>query len=62
VTFDPEIAGIFAEEAAEILDNAELALRSIRQKPEPATTVELQRLLHTSRVEHGWPASRRWAT
>ncbi len=45
--FDPEIAAIFAEEAAEILDNAELALRAIRQKPEPAATVELQRLLHT---------------
>jgi chemosensory pili system protein ChpA (sensor histidine kinase/response regulator) len=46
-SFDPEIAAIFAEEAAEILDNAELALGAIRQKPEPAATVELQRLLHT---------------
>ena len=45
--FDPEIAGIFAEEAAEILDNAELALRALRENPAPAATVELQRLLHT---------------
>ena len=46
-TFDPEVAAIFAEEAAEILDNAELALRALREKPSPAATVELQRLLHT---------------
>jgi chemosensory pili system protein ChpA (sensor histidine kinase/response regulator) len=45
--FDPEIAAIFAEEAAEILDNAELALRALRENPARATTVELQRLLHT---------------
>ncbi|HUL83685.1 MAG TPA: Hpt domain-containing protein [Gammaproteobacteria bacterium] len=45
--FDPEIAGIFAEEAAEILDNAELALRALRENPAPAATVEMQRLLHT---------------
>ena len=45
--YDAEIAAIFAEEAAEILDNAELALRSLRQEPAPAATVELQRLLHT---------------
>jgi chemosensory pili system protein ChpA (sensor histidine kinase/response regulator) len=45
--FDPEIAGIFAEEAGEILDNAELALRALRENPAPGTTVELQRLLHT---------------
>src|SRR5436190_84252 len=35
-TFDPEVAAIFAEEAAEILDNAELALRAVREKPAPA--------------------------
>jgi chemosensory pili system protein ChpA (sensor histidine kinase/response regulator) len=46
-SFDPEIAGIFAEEAAEILDKAELALGALRHKPEAAATVELQRLLHT---------------
>ena len=46
-SFDPEIAAIFAEEAAELLDNAELALGTIRQTAEPAATVELQRLLHT---------------
>ena len=45
--YDAEIAGIFAEEAAELLDNAEVALRSLRQQPAPAATVELQRLLHT---------------
>ena len=45
--FDPEIAAIFAEEAAEILDNAELALRALRENPSPAATVEMQRLLHT---------------
>jgi len=46
-SFDPEIAGIFAEEAAEILEDAELALGSLRQKPDPAATFQLQRLLHT---------------
>ena len=45
--FDPEIAGIFAEEAAEILDNAELALQQVRQGQEQSAFVELQRLLHT---------------
>ncbi len=45
--YDAEIAAIFAEEAAELLDNAEVALRSLRQEPSPAATVELQRLLHT---------------
>jgi chemosensory pili system protein ChpA (sensor histidine kinase/response regulator) len=46
-SYDPEIAAIFAEEAAEILDEAEHALTTIRHNPEPAATVELQRLLHT---------------
>jgi chemosensory pili system protein ChpA (sensor histidine kinase/response regulator) len=46
-TFDPEIAGIFAEEAAEILDNAEVALQELRQHQDPGALVELQRFLHT---------------
>jgi chemosensory pili system protein ChpA (sensor histidine kinase/response regulator) len=46
-TFDPEIAGIFAEEAAEILDNAEVALQQLRQHQDSAALVELQRFLHT---------------
>jgi chemosensory pili system protein ChpA (sensor histidine kinase/response regulator) len=45
--FDREIAGIFAEEAAEILDKAELALRQVRQSEDQSAFVELQRLLHT---------------
>ncbi len=46
-SFDPEIAAIFAEEAAEILDNAELALQAVRQSDDLSPVVELQRLLHT---------------
>ncbi|HLF12819.1 MAG TPA: Hpt domain-containing protein, partial [Gammaproteobacteria bacterium] len=45
--FDPEIAVIFAEEAAELLDHAELALQEFRQNHDTAAFVELQRLLHT---------------
>ena len=46
--FDPEIAAIFTEEAAEILESAELALQDFRSdSPAPECLVELQRLLHT---------------
>src|SRR4029079_6609563 len=45
--YDAEIAAIFAEEATELLDNAEVALRSLREAPAANATVELQRLLHT---------------
>ncbi|HEU4619112.1 MAG TPA: Hpt domain-containing protein [Gammaproteobacteria bacterium] len=46
--FDPEVAGIFAEEAAEILDNAELALQTMQSGGASSESlVELQRLLHT---------------
>jgi len=46
--FDPEIAAIFMEEAAEILENAESALDTLRREGEgSASIVELQRLLHT---------------
>ncbi|HEX7079969.1 MAG TPA: Hpt domain-containing protein [Gammaproteobacteria bacterium] len=46
--FDPEIAAIFMEEAAEILENAESALGTLRREGEgSASVVELQRLLHT---------------
>jgi chemosensory pili system protein ChpA (sensor histidine kinase/response regulator) len=45
--FDPEIAAIFAEEAAEILDQAEAALQSARQTTDAAPIVALQRFLHT---------------
>jgi chemosensory pili system protein ChpA (sensor histidine kinase/response regulator) len=45
--FDPEIAAIFAEEAAEILDNTEAALREVRQRQDAASVVVLQRYVHT---------------
>ena len=45
--FDPEIAAIFAEEAAEILDNAEAALQEVRQRQDQSAVAMLQRLLHT---------------
>ncbi|MGI9257371.1 MAG: Hpt domain-containing protein, partial [Gammaproteobacteria bacterium] len=48
VDFDPEIAAIFADEAAELLESAELALEDLRSdEPSPDRFVELQRLLHT---------------
>ena len=48
VKFDPEIAAIFAEEAAETLENAELALQDFyKGGAELERLVELQRLLHT---------------
>ena len=48
VEFDPEIATIFAGEAAEILESAELALQDFRKgDAEFKSLVELQRLLHT---------------
>ena len=45
--YDPDIAGIFAEEAAEILENADAALTSVRQTNDAASIVALQRYLHT---------------
>ena len=45
--FDPEIAGIFAEEAAEILDSAEAALQEVRQRQDQPAVARLQRFLHT---------------
>jgi chemosensory pili system protein ChpA (sensor histidine kinase/response regulator) len=45
--FDPEIAAIFAEEAAEILDNSQGALQDVRQRQDQASVVVLQRFLHT---------------
>jgi len=48
VEFDPEVATIFAGEAAEILESAELALQDFRKgDAEFKSLVELQRLLHT---------------
>jgi chemosensory pili system protein ChpA (sensor histidine kinase/response regulator) len=48
-SYDPEIAAIFAEEATELLDQAEDALRDLENTPADARRVllELQRLLHT---------------
>jgi chemosensory pili system protein ChpA (sensor histidine kinase/response regulator) len=48
-SYDPEIATIFAEEAAELLDQAEEALRDLQNIPaDPERALlELQRLLHT---------------
>jgi chemosensory pili system protein ChpA (sensor histidine kinase/response regulator) len=45
--FDPEIAAIFAEEAAEILESSEAALQEVRQRQDPPTVAVLQRYLHT---------------
>jgi len=45
--FDPEIAAIFAEEAAEILDNAQAALQDVRQRQDQPSVAVLQRYLHT---------------
>jgi chemosensory pili system protein ChpA (sensor histidine kinase/response regulator) len=45
--FDPEIAAIFAEEAAEILDNSEAALQEVRQRQDQPSVAMLQRFLHT---------------
>ncbi len=45
---DPEIVAIFSEEAAEILDGAELALQDFRRdSSQTVQLAELQRLLHT---------------
>jgi chemosensory pili system protein ChpA (sensor histidine kinase/response regulator) len=48
-SYDPEIAAIFAEEATELLDQAEDALRDLENAPADARPglLELQRLLHT---------------
>jgi len=45
--FDPEIAAIFAEEAAEILENSEAALKDVRQRQDQPSVGMLQRFLHT---------------
>ncbi|MBN1237288.1 MAG: Hpt domain-containing protein [Gammaproteobacteria bacterium] len=46
--FDPEIAAIFTEEAAEILEGADTALERMRADgASPESLVEMQRLLHT---------------
>jgi chemosensory pili system protein ChpA (sensor histidine kinase/response regulator) len=45
--FDPEIAAIFAEEAAEILDSSQAALQDVRQRQEQGAVAMLQRYLHT---------------
>jgi chemosensory pili system protein ChpA (sensor histidine kinase/response regulator) len=45
--FDPEIAAIFAEEAAEILDSSQAALQDVRQRQEQGSVAMLQRYLHT---------------
>lgn len=47
-SFDPEIAAIFTEEAAELLEAAEIALDALRgDAASVASVVELQRLVHT---------------
>ncbi|HEY3516468.1 MAG TPA: response regulator, partial [Gammaproteobacteria bacterium] len=45
--FDPEIAGIFAEEAAEILDSSQAALQEVRERQDQPAVARLQRFLHT---------------
>ncbi len=48
IEFDPEIAAIFAEEAAEILDSSDSSLdRLSNDVADPAAIAELQRDLHT---------------
>jgi chemosensory pili system protein ChpA (sensor histidine kinase/response regulator) len=47
IDFDPEIAAIFAEEAAELLEDAERSLQAIRQAQGTNGVTELQRVLHT---------------
>jgi chemosensory pili system protein ChpA (sensor histidine kinase/response regulator) len=44
--FDPEIAAIFSEEAAEMLESSEAALQEVRQQDQ-AALARLQRFLHT---------------
>jgi chemosensory pili system protein ChpA (sensor histidine kinase/response regulator) len=46
-SYDPEIASIFAEEAAELLDQAETALQDLESEDRTTVLHELQRLLHT---------------
>lgn len=47
-SFDPEIAAIFAEEAVELLEQAEAAVQELASADERSTLLsELQRLLHT---------------
>jgi chemosensory pili system protein ChpA (sensor histidine kinase/response regulator) len=45
--FDPEIAAIFAEEAAEMLESSEAALQEVRQRQDQSAVARLQRFLHT---------------
>jgi chemosensory pili system protein ChpA (sensor histidine kinase/response regulator) len=45
--FDPEIAAIFAEEAAEMLESSEAALQEVRQRQDQSALARLQRFLHT---------------
>jgi chemosensory pili system protein ChpA (sensor histidine kinase/response regulator) len=45
--FDPEIAAIFAEEAAEMLESSEAALQEVRQRHDQGALARLQRFLHT---------------
>ncbi|MGD8339769.1 MAG: Hpt domain-containing protein [Gammaproteobacteria bacterium] len=46
--YDPEIAGIFCEEASELLDQAETELQTIRESEHADTAIaELKRVLHT---------------
>ena len=46
--FDPEIAAIFCEEAAEILEESDAALQTLRSEPGSAQALaDLQRHLHT---------------
>jgi chemosensory pili system protein ChpA (sensor histidine kinase/response regulator) len=47
-TYDAEIAQIFAEEAAELLETADAALNAWRAEPEQREALlSLQRVLHT---------------
>ena len=47
-SYDPEIAAIFAEEAAELLDQAEVALQDLTASAQPELMLqEMQRQLHT---------------
>ncbi len=61
--FDPDVAGIFTEEATELLEVCESQLAAWRDDPGSADRpAALKRPLHTLKGEHAWPESRPWVT
>ena len=61
--YDAEIAGIFSEEAAELLDAADQAVAAwVSDKSSRAPVDELKRHLHTLKAARAWPESWPWVT